>query len=150
MRTPPARRCRHSGLRVARVPVADRSRFACVRDLAQHVALTPHLSQGIFFEETPSGGVECSGANVKRHLQEKTDGISDRYRWSNTIGLIGPVWYGSLLGAVLTDGISESDSRPTKTSIFLNFSHCGRILRRHPNLNLWKYKNGSKQTSFKF
>ncbi len=48
------------------------------------------------------------------------------------------------MGAVWTDGISESESRPTKTSIFLNFSHCGRILRFHPNCNTCG-SNGSEK-----
>ncbi len=139
MRTPPARRCRHSGLRVACVPVAGGtpiapprgrgdgyaptsrargSRFACVRDLAQHGALTPH---GRCLTRGPVQGIFCEETHFELRSRGKRRGhrIFGIFfgRCFDRSGLV----FGSLFGAVWTDGISESNLKPTKISIFLNF-----------------------------
>jgi hypothetical protein len=145
MRTPPARRCRQTQRACLLRGGADAggtsahansapadaamdthgSRFACVRDLAQHGAL-PRIPRKAF--------------SVKRQMiTQKGQNISHLFGRGTTV-LIGPVWYLGLFwgrsGPMVFRKVPEDT---TKTSICLNFSHCGRILRWrrqfHPNCN---------------
>ena len=108
MRTPPARRCRHSGLRVACVPVAGGtpiapprgrgdgyaptprahgSRFACVRDLAQHA-------------DTPSAGAGAEASHMW-HASEARPVRSRCLRLSIAASARGRYWRARLSLAAL-------------------------------------------------
>ena len=59
-----------------------------------------------------------------------------RVREKKNVNRVGPKKKLGNVTPAFFFGQPQSNSKPTKISIFLNFSHCGRILRwRHPNCN---------------